>query len=144
MKLSDETLQKQKERLRKIKHQQGQTNSQYGTMWIHNLDLRQNSKINKGDPIPNGWQAGRIVDFDSYFGKQQKKEDNKKILKQKRLEIRKEKVKLYTEWYEIYKTVDFKEFCSRTGYNKSQQNLCSKFKEFVESYDPKAKNGYSA
>ena len=57
--------------------------------------------------------------------------------------LREQKIKFYTEWYEIYKKVEFKVFCEITGYNKSQQNLCSMFKEFVESYSPKAKNGHS-
>jgi hypothetical protein len=37
----------------------GKANSQYGTMWICNLDLKENKKIAKYDEIPEGWIAGR-------------------------------------------------------------------------------------
>ena len=41
------------------KHQTGKNNSQYGTMWIYNPLLKQNKKIKKEDPIPDGWFKGR-------------------------------------------------------------------------------------
>ena len=37
----------------------GERNSQYGTCWICNLELRENRKVNKDEPIPEGWTAGR-------------------------------------------------------------------------------------
>ena len=37
----------------------GPKNGSYGTMWICNLDLKENKKIKKDDPIPEGWIAGR-------------------------------------------------------------------------------------
>lgn len=40
-------------------NQAGENNSQYGTIWIHNKELRQNKKISKSDSIPNGWEIGR-------------------------------------------------------------------------------------
>lgn len=39
--------------------QKGEGNSQYGTKWICNLDLKQNKKISKDDSIPIGWITGR-------------------------------------------------------------------------------------
>jgi hypothetical protein len=48
-----------KETYKEIKHQQGTTNSQYGTMWITNgID---NKKIKSTDTIPEGWSRGRKV-----------------------------------------------------------------------------------
>ena len=41
------------------KHQKGEKNSQYGKMWIYNLELKENKKIPKGDTIPDGWFKGR-------------------------------------------------------------------------------------
>lgn len=58
---SDETKQK----IGKInsQYQLGTGNSQYGTMWIHNLELKQSKKISKTDSIPDGWLKGRKINF---------------------------------------------------------------------------------
>jgi len=39
----------------------GELNSQFGTMWIHNVPLNQNKKIKKTDEIPDGWVKGRRI-----------------------------------------------------------------------------------
>ena len=135
-----ESREAQKQAFKKSKHQQGEKNSQYGTTLIYNLDLRQTERIKKDEPIPNGWKKGAIYDFDAYFKKQEQKEKNKELSKIKRQQLRITKIKFYTDWYEIYKSVDFKTFCKITQYEKSQQNLCAMFKEFVQDYSPKAKN----
>ena len=44
--------------------QSGKGNSQYGTMWIYNLDLKESKKIPKGNDIPDGWLKGRKIKFD--------------------------------------------------------------------------------
>jgi len=48
------------------KHQKGKGNSQYGTMWIYNLDLKESKKIKK-DELPEyeslGWLKGRKMKF---------------------------------------------------------------------------------
>lgn len=121
-------------------HQQGEKNSQYGTMLIYNIELRETRRINKEDPIPDGWEKGAIYDFDGYFRRQEEKENKKKQIQRKREEEKNQKIKFYTEWYEIYRQTNFSEFCEITGYSKSQQNLCAKFKKFVVNYEPKAKN----
>jgi hypothetical protein len=43
--------------------QQGSNNSQYGKRWIHSLSLKQSKRINKSDPLPEGWNEGRKLDF---------------------------------------------------------------------------------
>jgi len=48
------------------KHQKGKGNSQYGTMWIHNLELKESKKIKKEDLsewIDKGWLKGRKMKF---------------------------------------------------------------------------------
>ena len=45
------------------KHQQGKGNSQYGTCWIYNEELKQSKKIFKGDDIEEGWKLGRKIKF---------------------------------------------------------------------------------
>jgi len=37
----------------------GSKNSQFGKMWICNVDLRENRKISKDEILPDGWIAGR-------------------------------------------------------------------------------------
>ncbi|QQM13881.1 SegB-like homing endonuclease [Acinetobacter phage Morttis] len=54
-----ETIEKVKNTFAEIKHQQGEKNSQFGKMWIHSLELRKSTRINKTDPIPEGWNKGR-------------------------------------------------------------------------------------
>lgn len=136
-----EAIEKRKKTLIERGHQKGQKNSQYGTTLIYNLDLQQTKRIKKDEPIPNGWKKGAIYDFDAYLKKQEQKAKNKELAVIKKEQLRITKIKFYTDWYEIYKSVDFKTFCELTKYEKSQQNLCAMFKEFVEDYSPKAKNG---
>lgn len=43
--------------------QTGKNNSQYGTRWIHNLDLKKSKKIPKNEHLPDGWLEGRKINF---------------------------------------------------------------------------------
>lgn len=45
-------------------HQAGSGNSQYGTKWIHNLELRESRKISNDYEIPVGWAVGRVISWD--------------------------------------------------------------------------------
>ena len=56
---SVEAKEKRKNTFNEIKHQQGINNSQYGTKWIHNLELKISKKIKKDENIPDGWILGR-------------------------------------------------------------------------------------
>ena len=55
--LSPESRSKRLDSFRSIQHQQGQSNSQYGTMWVTNGET--NKKIRKDDPLPEGYYRGR-------------------------------------------------------------------------------------
>lgn len=46
-------------KFKEIGHQQGEKNSQAGTMWITNSI--ENKKIKKTQPIPEGWSKGRKI-----------------------------------------------------------------------------------
>jgi len=61
--LSEKSRAKRSITLKQIKHQQGEKNSQFGTMWIHSLVEKRCKKIQKGDPIPEGWFLGRKMKF---------------------------------------------------------------------------------
>lgn len=54
---SEETKTKRQETYKRVKHQQGNKNSQFGTMWI--TDGIVSKKINKEGAIPDGWKKGR-------------------------------------------------------------------------------------
>ncbi len=56
---SIESIEKRVKTYQMIHHQQGEKNSQYGTMWI--TDGIDNRKIKKEEVIPEGWRRGRIV-----------------------------------------------------------------------------------
>ena len=45
------------------KSQTGNNNSQHGTRWIHSLSERKSRKIPKQDPVPDGWQEGRKINW---------------------------------------------------------------------------------
>ena len=49
-----------------IKHQQGESNSQFGTVWIHSLELKLSKKIKRDDLqslLSDGWLVGRKMKF---------------------------------------------------------------------------------
>lgn len=44
--------------------QSGESNSQYGTRWIYNNELKLSKKIPKTDELPTEWNEGRRLKFD--------------------------------------------------------------------------------
>ena len=46
--------------------QQGEKNSQFGKMWIINKETKENKRIKKTDPIPEGWIRGRNWERDTH------------------------------------------------------------------------------
>ncbi len=53
---------KTKELMRQYKGKgKGVNNSQFGTCWIYNEELKQNKKINKEEELPEGWKLGRKI-----------------------------------------------------------------------------------
>lgn len=57
---SEETKRKISE---KASQRVGEGNSQFGTRWIHSLELQISKKIKKEDPLPEGWVEGRKMKF---------------------------------------------------------------------------------
>lgn len=53
--------------------QTGKGNTQFGTMWISNVELQENKKISKDDPIPEGWVKGRNRWSERYQPRSEKK-----------------------------------------------------------------------
>lgn len=56
---NDENRSHMMKKFEEINHQQGVSNSQFGTMWITNGII--NTKIKKDNTIPDGWSKGRKI-----------------------------------------------------------------------------------
>jgi hypothetical protein len=128
--MTPEARKKRRESLKENGHQQGEKNSQYGTRLTHHKGLRQTRRIPKEAPLEEGWEEGAIYDFEAYFERLRKREEEKKQAELRKKRKWEEKRSLYAPWWEVYKNHTFREFCSITGYSKSHQNLLDKFTRY--------------
>lgn len=105
-----EAIAKKKETMRRINHQKGEKNSQYGTRWIHNMELKVSKRIDKEDLLPEGWSEGRVIDFDKKLNP----------VKRVRRKAVKERLGIPRDWYH-------KDY----GYvlDVTSSELCEKYKE---------------
>ena len=53
------SITKKKETFKKIKHSQGERNSQFGRYWISNIHTKEVKRISMNDTIPAGWVRGK-------------------------------------------------------------------------------------
>lgn len=60
---SAEVNAKRKETMRLNNHSIGKNNSQYGTRWIYSPTEKISKKIQKNQPLPDGWLEGRKMKF---------------------------------------------------------------------------------
>lgn len=111
-------------------YQSGAGNSQYGTMWIHSTELRQCKKIKKNDALPDGWQIGRVLDFDAHQNKLKIKPEKQQIERQ----LDPDKVKHFKQYYVLYVKFGFNEFVKITGYPLTQSNLVRMFYRYVPEF----------
>lgn len=132
--ITSKQYQNLKEKFSKIQSQEqsGVGNSQHGTMWIHSIELKKSKKIKKTDEIPNGWDKGYIVNFDSF----ERKIKEKALIALNNEKIYGEKVAKLREWHNIYKDVGFDEFVKITGYTHSKPNLVKAFSRHVPEFVP--------
>ncbi len=132
--------------------QAGEKNSQHGTVWIHNKQLRVSKKVKSGYILPNGWEFGRILDFDAYYRRQEEaklaaefKAQKKELtsaqllrkIKTKHLNFKKTEgyrrpktIKLYTEFKES--NLSLRKFASAK--NMVPMTLSNWFNEFIPEY----------
>lgn len=132
--------------------QSGIGNSQSGTRWIHNKELRENKKISLSVDLPDGWEIGRIIDFVAFFEKQkvkQQKIDSKNIKEEtitniaKKIKIKHDKIRK-SEEYRMAKSIKlYKEFrvsnLSLRKFAKEKNmvpmTLSKWFNKFIPDYD---------
>ena len=132
--------------------QSGCGNSQYGKRWINNKESKESKRIPKTDCLPEGWEEGRIVDFDLYFERESKKElRNQKLEEEKnckRIKRIKTKHLMFrkTEGYRRAKTIRLYEEFKKSDISlrkfalKNQMvpmTLSKWFREFIPEYDIK-------
>lgn len=136
------------------KAQSGLGNSQHGTKWIHNVELRLSKKIKKCEDIPEGWEVGRVLNFDLAKIKidarlsarellcASRASSFEKFLQDKEERTRKKAAQTiayteqFKEWYAIYAEKGYDEFCEITGYDKSKPNLVMRFAKYVPEFVP--------
>jgi hypothetical protein len=125
--------------------QTGKKNSQYGKVWIYNLDLEQSIKVYKSELdsyLENGWVNGRVLDFDRYLNLKIKRKINNSI---KENTYRKEKekyTKLFNQFLKLDCCISIQDFHKYIDYPYTVTNLCSKFRKYVKEYNATSKVSY--
>lgn len=130
---------------RQSNHQTGNGNSQFGTMWIHNIVLKENKKLSKSEEIPLGWLKGRKINWNKPTQtpnkmfirrvKTIKKNMIDKMNKNKLLKYDLISKKVLAEYqYELFRKIGFTEYKNVTLYNKSYENLIMGFKRNAKNY----------
>lgn len=116
--------------------QTGTGNSQWGTKWIHNTELKQSKKIPKDNPIPFGWKIGRVVNFDKQPIVNAK--SNGQLISANKNKNEAERL------YELYKNGNFssiREFCRLGHYKNSHVSLTKLWKKYIIDYNDSVKHG---
>jgi len=115
--------------------QSGMNNSQYGSFWIHNKQLRVSKRVPKNLQIEDGWELGRVINFDKEVER----------TKQEWLNERNEDAKRLA--YELYESFLKSEFKSVTSFAKSiktsQPRLTMLWKKYVIEYNEAKIHGKS-
>ncbi len=132
----------------KITHK-GTGNSQYGTMWIYNIELQENKKIPKTETIPLGWNIGRVLNWDKFArecpccGKEFYSRDNKKYCS---TECRKKNIKDLTQTtidqnknkiVKMYKAgCSLNKICKSLGWPGAQGGYYTRLAKSLKAWSP--------
>lgn len=130
-------------------NQSGKNNSNYGTVWISNIELKQCLKINKKELktyLDTGWIKKRIIKWDSYDVVNGKItnyiQPSRKETYYKTKDKVKNNIEKYNYYWTIYKNHTFPEFVKITGYDKTLENLIDSFHRYVKDYVPRQRKRY--
>jgi hypothetical protein len=115
--------------------QTGENNSQYGKYWIHNKSLRQSKQVTKDYRLEDGWEIGRVINFDKPVFRTREEWTADRVEDAKKLA------------YELYDKFMNSEFESVTSFakfiNTSQPRLTMMWKKYVTEYNEVKKHGKS-
>ena len=115
--------------------QTGKGNSQHGSRWINNPELKQNKKLKMNENLEDGWFFGR-VNFELL--KKKNKEKIKKEEKKKKKELKNKKY--YKSLYDLFLDSEYsslRKFAKNSDYEKSHVSLIKNFKKYVEGFETK-------
>ena len=153
---------RRKFRNRQCELQSGERNSQYGTMWIFNVELKENKKIPKSNHIPIGWERGRVLNFDTYKNKLLAKEERKNIINNKKNllirdqekikikkeeekeTIKKERKKYILDLYDTFTSGNYysvSEFHKLNKVTVSRMTLSKRWRKWIPEYKENSKEG---
>jgi hypothetical protein len=115
--------------------QAGENNSQYGSYWVHNKSLRQSKRVAKDYCLEDGWEIGRVINFDKPVFRTREEWTADRVEDAKKLA------------YELYDKFMNSEFESVTSFaksiNTSQPRLTMMWKKYVTEYNEVKKHGKS-
>ena len=135
--------------------QSGEKNSQYGTRWVHNKELKESKKIPKSDELPSGWSEGRVLDFDKAYSicegckTEFRVRDGKQYCsracydKYRKDSIANADPKVLKKYQDLYAQfldsdcMTVKAFCKEVKYKHSYVNLANQWRRYVPNYQPK-------
>ena len=148
---SDETKMKIRE---KGKLRVGEKNSMFGRMWIHNELVQANTTIDKKelhDYMEQGWEVGRVSDWDLYFKKKLKRNriserrQNRHVFKatgQNNSDVNPElehRIEYYKKLLPIFLHNRWKRFVELSGYEYSSQNFYYQMNVYLRLSRPQLK-----
>lgn len=120
--------------------QSGKNNNNYGHCWIYKIETKECITIKKEDLqnyLNEGWQKGRIYNWDAYFLTDEFKYNTPKRVEQYiRTKENKEKNEIYyRELFEEYKINGFKGVLEKFDYKYTRQNLIGQFKRYIPEFN---------
>lgn len=121
------------------KHQLGSGNSQFGKIWICNIELKKNQKIDQNSAVPVGWVKGRNKWNDDFHYKAKLNDYHVKLWREELEKNKRENEKLEEtmKYWKTFKEGEYdsiREFC-RKVYPKSHVTFTKYLKKFVPEYN---------
>lgn len=137
----------------------GTKNSNYGNIWMNNKKLQISKAVRKenvSEYLLNGWEIGRIIDWNVYKKNKIRKlisvlkiiirNNKKRDIKQQKIIIRsklRDRInknrELYNFYYKEYNKFGWKIFKEKYNYTKTQQNFTNQLRRYVPDFKPQVR-----